>query len=125
MNPWLERVNTKSGKPSVYVPERGDIVFLNFSPHKEREQGFVRPAIIVSLIKYNRIASLAVMCPITNKSKGLLFEVLLVDGMQTTGVILSDQVKSFDWRARQVRFVEKAPLDLVEEVLAKIETLLA
>ncbi len=65
------------------------------------------------------------MCPITNQSKGLLFEVRLTERMITTGVVLSDQVKSFDWRARRVRFVEKCPDDVVEEVLAKLDTLLA
>jgi mRNA interferase MazF len=64
------------------------------------------------------------MCPITNQSKGFLFEVSLREGMITTGVVLSDQVKSFDWRSRRVKFVEKAPEELVEEVLAKLETLL-
>ncbi len=109
---------TKSG--NVYIPERGDIVFLDFSPHKGREQGFSRPALIVSPLKYNRMASLALMCPITNQTKGLRFEVPLVAEMQTNGVVLSDQVKSFDWRARQVRFIEKSPSNLVEEVLARI-----
>ncbi|OKH28454.1 type II toxin-antitoxin system PemK/MazF family toxin [Chroogloeocystis siderophila] len=114
----------KSGN-SIYVPDRGHIVYLNFSPHRGREQGYERPAIILSPIRYNRMASLALMCPITNQSKGLRFEVQLTDGMQTTGVILSDQIKSFDWKARQARFVEKASAELVEEVLAKVETLLS
>lgn len=114
----------KSGSRSIYVPDRGDIVCLDFSPHLGREQGYKRPALILSPIKYNKMASLALMCPITNQSKGLRFEVFLLDGMQTTGVVLSDQVKSFDWKARQVKFVEKAPVELVEEVLAKVETLL-
>jgi len=65
------------------------------------------------------------MCPITTKVKGLRFEVPLAEGMQTSGVVLSDQIKSFDWKARQVKFIEKAPLELVDDVLAKVETLLA
>lgn len=115
----------KSGSQAPYVPDRGDIVYLDFSPHLGREQGRKRPGIILSPLKYNRMASLALMCPITSQSKGLLFEVPLVEGMQTTGVVLSDQIKSFDWKARQVKFIEKAPEDLVEEVLAKVETLLS
>ncbi len=114
----------KSGKQDSYVPDRGDIVKLNFSPQEGREQAGYRPALVVSPIQYNRMASLALMCPITGKSKGLRFEVQLVDGMTTSGVVLSDQVKSFDWKTRKVEFVEKAPLELVEDVLAKIETLL-
>jgi len=113
----------KSGSLS-YIPGRGDIVKLNFSPQEGHEQSGYRPALILSPIKYNRLSSLALMCPITNQSKGFLFEVALIESMKTTGVVLSDQVKSFDWKARQVKFVEKAPVHLVEEVLAKIEALL-
>lgn len=112
------------GNQTVYVPDRGDIVKVDFSPHIGREQGFERRAIVLSPIKYNKMASLALMCPITNQSKGLRFEVPLNDGMQSTGVVLSDQLKSFDWKARQVKFVEKAPTELVEDVLAKVGTLL-
>lgn len=110
---------------SIYVPDRGDIVYLNFSPHQGREQGYTRPAIILSPARYNRMSSLALMCPVTSQSKGLRFEVPLLDGMQTTGVVLSDQIKSFDWKARSAKFVEKAPAELVDEVLAKVETLLS
>lgn len=115
----------KSGKTNIYIPERGDIVKINFSPHQGHEQGFERPAIILSPSQYNRITSLALMCPITTKSKGFKFEVQLLNGMQTVGFVLSDQIKSFDWKARQVKFMEKSPIELVEEVLAKLETLLS
>lgn len=108
----------------IYVPDRGDIVRLNFSSHRGHEQGFWRPAIVLSPIKYNKMASLALMCPITKEVKGFRFEVSLYDGMQTKGVVLSDQLKSFDWKARKLEFVEKAPIDLVEDVLAIAETLL-
>lgn len=116
----------KSGKPTkIYIPERGDIVKLDFSPHLGHEQGFKRPAIILSPSQYNKLASLAVMCPITEHSKGYPFEVELLEGMKTIGVVLSDQIKSFDWKARKIKFVEKAPTELLEEVLAKLEALLS
>jgi len=115
----------RSGNSEIYIPDRGHIIYLNFSPHKGHEQGFSRPALVVSPIRYNRVSSLALMCPITTKVKGLRFEVPLAEGMQTSGVVLSDQIKSFDWKARQVKFIEKAPLELVDDVLAKVETLLA
>lgn len=115
----------KSGRPKkTYVPDRGDIVYVNFSPDQGHEQGYARPAIILSPLRYNRVSSLALMCPITSQAKGYGFEVLLSEGMKTTGVVLSDQVKSFDWKARAVEFVEKAPPGLTEEVLAKLEVLL-
>lgn len=60
------------------------------------------------------------MCPITNQVKGYPFEVLLSEGMQTLGVVLSDQVKSLDWKARQAQFIEKASSDITEQVIAKI-----
>jgi mRNA interferase MazF len=114
----------KSGNRDLYVPNRGDIVKLSFDPQQGHEQAGYRPAIILSPIRYNKLSSLALMCPITNQAKGFLFEVPLLEEMTTSGVVLSDQVKSFDWRARRVKFVEQAPDELVEEVLAKLEALL-
>ncbi|WP_414541795.1 type II toxin-antitoxin system PemK/MazF family toxin [Nostoc sp. CCY0012] len=70
------------------------------------------------------MASLVLACPITSNSKGLSFEVLLVEGMQTTGVVLADQIKTLDWRARNVKFVESVLQDLIEEVQARLETLI-
>lgn len=107
----------KSGSRRAYVPDRGDIVKLSFDPQEGHEQAGYRPAIILSPAKYNNLSSLALMCPITSQSKGFLFEVRLMDEMITSGVILSDQVKSFDWQARRVKFVERAPDALIEEVL--------
>lgn len=115
----------KSGRSPGYVPDRGDIVKLNFSPQSGHEQAGYRPALILSPAAYNKLSSLALMCPITNQVKGYQFEVALTEEMETTGVVLSDQVKSFDWRARQAKFIEKAPIDVVEEVLAKVEALLS
>lgn len=115
----------KSGSRRAYVPDRGDIVKLSFDPQEGHEQAGYRPAIILSPAKYNNLSSLALMCPITSQSKGFPFEVRLMDEMITSGVILSDQVKSFDWQARRVKFVERAPDALIEEVLAKLETLLS
>ena len=115
----------KSGKPKLYVPDRGDIVRVNFSPHQGHEQGYTSPAIILSPQRYNSLSSLALMCPITNRMTGYRFEVPLIHDMKTTGVVLSNQVKSLDWKARAVQFVEKATSELVEDVLAKLETLLS
>jgi mRNA interferase MazF len=89
-----------------------------------REQIGYRPVFVISPVKYNRIASLVLACPITSNPKGLSFEVPLVEGMQTKGVVLADQIKTLDWRARKVKFVESAAQDLIEEVQAKLETLI-
>jgi mRNA interferase MazF len=111
-------------KPN-YIPERGDIILINFNPQKGKEQAGYRPAFIVSPLAYNKMSSLALMCPITSAIKGLNFEVILTDKMQTKGVILVDHLKSLDWKARRVKFFEKAPISVVNEVLAKLETLVS
>ncbi|KYC36574.1 cell division protein [Scytonema hofmannii PCC 7110] len=142
---------------SSYIPERGDIVKLEFGlveitadlikraftlknsgmsfeeiaktlnaelERQGREQQGYRPGLVLSPFQYNKMSSMVLACPITSHKKGLSFEVALMDGMKTKGVILTDQVKSLDWKARKVVFVEKVEQDLMEEVQARIETLI-
>lgn len=106
-----------------YIPERGDIVWIQMNPQAGREQAGHRPAFIVSPKTYNGKVGLALMCPITSKQKGYPFEVR-VDGNTTKGVVLADQIKSLDWRARQARFEERANDETIAEVSAKIEALI-
>jgi mRNA interferase MazF len=108
----------------VYIPDRGDIVFLNFDPTKGHEQRGHRPALVLSPISYNRKTSLALFMPITNKQKGYPFEVVLPEELKTQGVVLADQLKCLDWKDRNIEFVEVAPDSLIEAVQAKIEPLL-
>ena len=108
----------------TYVPERGDAVRINFNPQAGHEQAGRRPALVISPAAYNGKVGLALLCPITNQIKGYPFEVNLPTGLAVTGTILSDQVKSLDWQARKVDFICKLPEDVVEEVLAKVRTLL-
>jgi mRNA interferase MazF len=89
-----------------------------------REQRGYRPVLVISPIQYNRLASLVLTCPITSNAKGLKFEVRLVEGMQTKGVVLADQIKTLSWPARRAKFVESVSQDLIEEVQAKLETLI-
>lgn len=113
----------RSGK-SVYIPDQGDIIWIHFDPQVGREQAGRRPAIVISPILYNQSPGrLALVCPITSKVKGYPFEVLLPEGMKTKGAILSDHIKSVDWRGRKAEFVEKASLDILSEVVAKIAPL--
>ena len=107
-----------------YIPERGDIVYLNFDPTKGHEQRGYRPALVLSPRSYNVKSTLALLTPITKQQKGYPFEVLLPPGLQTQGVILADQIKCLDWKVRGVKFVESIPDNLVEEVQAKIEPLI-
>ena len=103
-----------------YVPNRGDIIKLSFSPQIGREQAGYRPALVVSLQAYNRISHFVLACPITNTIKGWRFEVILAESMKTSGVVLSDQIRVLDWQARYAKFVEKADASVIDEVLAKI-----
>ena len=108
----------------TYVPERGDAVRINFNPQAGHEQAGRRPALVISPAAYNRKVGLALLCPITNQIKGYPFEVNVPTGLAVTGTILSDQVKSLDWQARKADFICRLPEDVVEEVLAKVRTLL-
>jgi len=110
--------------PARYVPERGDLVLLTFDPQAGREQAGRRPALGLSPAPYNRRASLALVCPITNQVKGYPFEVALPEGLSISGVVLADHVKSADWAARRAQFVVKAPSEVIAEVTAKLRPLL-
>ncbi len=105
-----------------YIPERGDIVWLNFSPQQGHEQAGVRPALVVSPKSYNQHSKLMLACPITSKIKHYPFEVR-VKAAKIDGVVLADQIKNLDWTVRSVAFAEKAPLDVLEQTQELIETL--
>ena len=107
----------------LYIPDRGDIVWLDFDPQIGHEQSGHRPAFVLSPLAYNQRSNLALFCPITSKIKGWKFEVILTD-TKTKGVILADQIKSLDWQARKIDFIEKASENIINEVIGKIETLL-
>jgi len=94
------------------------------NPQAGHEQAGRRPAIVLSPIAYNKKVGLALFCPITNQIKGYPFEVIIPEGLNVTGVILSDQVKSLDWRVRQVEFFGKIHEPITAEVLKKLNTLL-
>lgn len=108
----------------TYCPQQGDIVWLSFVPQAGREQAGHRPALTLTPDAYNRKVGLALFCPLTSRSKGYPFEVLLPGDLKVTGVVLSDQVKSLDWRARNVKFACKAPAAVMAGVLGRIEALL-
>jgi len=110
--------------PGLYCPKRGDVVWLSFAPQTGHEQAGHRPALTLSPEAYNRKAGLALFCPITSQAKGYPFEVPLPSGLKVSGVILSDQVKSFDWQARGAQFCCKVPGATLAEVLQKLNVLL-
>jgi mRNA interferase MazF len=108
----------------AFVPDRGDIVWLEFNPQAGHEQAGRRPALVLSPGAYNGRVGLAILCPITSQVKGYPFEVE-VRGQRVNGVALSDQVKSLDWRVRKAEILERANEAVVTEVLQKLATLLA
>ena len=98
--------------------EQGDIIWLNFSPQAGHEQSGRRPALVISNTSFTQITQKAAMvCPITNTNRSLPFHVTLDDKTQTTGVILCDQAKIVDIQTRNCEFIEKAPKDIVLEVI--------
>jgi len=102
------------------VPERGDVVWLEFNPHRGSEQAGRRPALVISPKSYNKRVGLALVCPITSRLKGYPFEVELPEGLEATGAILCDQLKSLDWRARRAARLGSVPDPVMQEVTARI-----
>lgn len=107
-----------------YVPARSDIGWLSLQPQAGREQAGRRSVLVLWPASYNAKVGLLLLCPITNQAKGYPFEVVLPIGLATTGVVLTDQVKSLDWRVRQAEFICQVPLSVVELVQSRIRRLL-
>lgn len=111
---------------ATYVPARGDVVWLTFDPQAGHEQAGRRPAVVVSPREYNGKVGLALFCPVTSKRKNYPYEVQIPQVLKIiSGVILSDQLKSLDWRARKAEHICRLPAHTTLEALAKIRTLTA
>jgi mRNA interferase MazF len=110
-------------KSGDYIPCRGDIVWLNFSPQSGHEQRGKRPALVVSAKIYNEKTSLCVCLPITSKIKGYPFEVKLPTTLEISGVVLSDQIKNLDFVTREASFICKAPKKVLDTVQKNIMAL--
>ena len=108
----------------IKVPGKGDIVWLSFNPKAGHEQSGRRPALVISPQEYNGRTDLAIFCPITSQVKGYPFEVKIPDNLGINGVILSDQIKSLDWRTRKAEFICKLPKDVLTDTLNKINALI-
>ena len=106
-----------------YIPKRGDIVWTNFDPAAGHEQMGKRPALILSPASFNKKILLAMAAPITSRVRGHGFEVPL-NGKQIKGVVLSQQIKMIDFVERGLQFVEKAPEDVIIEVLARVRAII-
>ena len=109
---------------SNYIPHRGDVVWIDMHPQAGHEHAGRRLAIVLSPSSYNGKVGLALFCPVTNQIKGYPFEVIIPLGLKVTGAILSDQVKSLDWKIRNTEFYEKVPEIVILEIFKKLATLL-
>ena len=107
-----------------FIPARGDLVWLQFNPQAGHEQAGGRPALVISPRSYNKKVGLALFCPITSQVKGYPFEVELPGGSKVGGVVLSDQIKSLDWRLRKAKRLGAVSESILEEVTAKVLTLI-
>jgi mRNA interferase MazF len=108
----------------AYVTDRGAFVWIALNPQAGHEQAGRRPAVVVSPRSYNGKVGLGLFCPITSRAKGYPFEVPLPPGLPLAGVVLADQVKSLDWRARRAERAGHLPDEAVREVIGKLSALL-
>lgn len=106
-----------------FVPDEGDVVWLDFNPQSGHEQAGRRPVLVLSGAVYNRTTGLMLCCPMTTHIKGYPFEVV-VPLTNKTSVVLSDYIKNLDWKARNAVFKEKIPAKVQAEVRAKIIALI-
>jgi mRNA interferase MazF len=107
-----------------YIPEKGDIVVINFNPQSGHEQKGRRPAIIVSNYLFNKHTGLAIACPITNTDRKIPFHIKIPENVSVSGFVMVEQVKSIDFDSRKIKLIEKAPENLINEVLAILDACL-
>jgi mRNA interferase MazF len=107
----------------AYIPDRGDIVWIDLNPTKGREQAKIRPAVVLSPKAYNQKTNLALMCPVTSVQKGYPFEVG-INEKKISGVVLSDQIRSLDWKARNTTFIAKAKPKVLKAIQSNLQLLI-
>jgi len=105
----------------TYLPRQGDFIAVTFDPQAGHEQRGRRPALVVSKDLFNRSTGLAIVCPVTSTSRGFPFHVPVPPGCKLTGFVMVEQVKSIDFRSRRARRIERAPDDLLAEVLSILD----
>ena len=105
----------------AYIPRKGDYVAATFDPQSGHEQKGRRPALVISNDLFNRHTGLAIVCPITNTRRDYPFHVSITGTGSVTGVVMVDQVKSIDFRARKVKKIGRAAPALLDEVLSLLD----
>jgi len=107
------------------LPDRGDLVWMLFSPHAGSEQGGRRPGIVLSPRLFHEHSRLAIVCPITSRERGWRTEVKLPPGLPVSGVVLVDHVRSMDREARKLEIIGQAPEALLDEINTRLAPLLS
>jgi mRNA interferase MazF len=108
----------------VYIPKRGDFIRISFDPQAGHEQMGNRPALVVSHDGFNQKMGFAFVCPISNTQRKNPFYVVIPEGEAVTGVIMTDQMRSLDFRARQASFMGECPDLLLRDVLRRIKPII-
>jgi len=107
-----------------YIPQKGDLVILTFDPQSGHEQKGRRPALVVSNTLFNKHTGLAMVCPITNTYRGIPFHVEIPEGLDITGYVMAEQMKSVDFMSRKVKRISKAPKYILDDVLGILDACL-
>jgi mRNA interferase MazF len=107
------------------LPDRGSLIWMDFSPQAGREQRGRRPGIVLTRAAYHQRSRLAIVCPITSRQKGWPMEVRLPSGLPVGGVVLVDHVRSVDREARRMEIVGTAPIEVLDEIDARLAPLLS
>ena len=105
----------------AYFPRKGDFVILSFDPQSGHEQKGRRPALVISNTLFNEHTGLAIVCPITNTDRDFPFHIAVPEDSSITGFIMVEQVKSVDYKKRNVKYVEKSSEDTLNEVLGILD----
>jgi mRNA interferase MazF len=106
---------------TAYVPHKGDFVALTFDPQSGHEQRGCRPALVVSNDLFNKHTGLCIACPVTSARRDYPFHVSIPDGCEATGVVMVEQVKSIDFRARHVKRIGVAPESVLQQALSLLD----
>lgn len=106
---------------AAYIPQKGDFVALTFDPQSGHEHRGRRPALVVSNDLFNRHTGLCIACPITNARRDYPFHVSIPEGQKVTGVVMVEQVKTIDFRSRDVKRLDSASEAVLEEVLSILD----
>jgi mRNA interferase MazF len=106
---------------AAHIPAKGDLIALTFDPQAGHEQKGRRPALVISNDLFNQRTGLAIVCPITNTRRDFPFHVALPEESAVTGFVMVEQIKAIDFRARRARFLDKVPVQVLNEVLSLLD----